>query len=153
MIRNFTAMNGGVIQEAHGGPSASGIGSGYGYKAYCGAITINGGQIKRAVAATADAASIGCGISNSCGTIIIGTGITSIVVEGVENKNLIGNPVISNTNCDIFFGDFKAFDKDSHQWYDGSSDAYNSNKPVSCGGITVVSELSPYGWYLTPATP
>ena len=149
----YITMNGGVIQEAHGGPSASGIGSGYGDKAYSGAITINGGQIKRAVAGTDNTASIGCGTRSTCGTIIIGTGITSVVVEGSENNNLIGNPVITNTNCDIFFGNFKAFDKDRHKWYDGDSDAYDSNEPVSCGGITVVIDDGPYSWYLTPATP
>ena len=115
----------------------------------CEAITINGGQIGGeydgyyydGAIAGSSAASIGCGKSSSstCGTITIGTGITCVVVSWHSSNtsyNCIGHYNITHTPCDIIFGEFKAFDKASHYWYNGI-DAYNSNSPQSCGGINV----------------
>ena len=153
-------ISGGAIKEARsqGAGSSFGAGIGSGFSGSCGTITISGGQIGGSIGghnydgavAGQGAAGIGGGQVGSCGTITIGTGITFVRVTGPDGLyNRIGG--IDNP-CDVYFGDFKVYDKTTWAWYNSSTGAYDADVPNNgnYGGLTLDS--SDY-WTLTPVTP
>lgn len=151
-------ISGGAIKEARypgaGDSHGAGIGSGQGGS--CGTITISGGQIGGEIGGWSYdgavggqyAAGIGSGRSGSCGTITLGAGITFVSVSGAGGSNLIGGE-----SCDVYFGNFKVYDKNAKKWYNSSTGAYDNYFPFdgNYGGLTF--EYNPNYWILTPVTP
>ena len=155
-------ISGGAIKEAkYDGPGDShGAGIGSGASGSCGTITISGGQIGGEIdnwyyygaVAGESAASIGCGASGSCGTITIGADITYVRVSSNSNSyHLIGGEWPNS--CDVYFGNFKVYDKTTCAWYNSSTGAYDNIFPfdVNYGGLTF--KYNPNYWILTPVTP
>ena len=156
-------ISGGAIKEAkYDGPGDShGAGIGSGASGSCGTITISGGQIGGEIdnwyyygaVAGESAASIGCGASGSCGTITIGADITYVRVSSNSNSyHLIGGEWPNS--CDVYFGNFKFYDKTTCAWYNSSTGAYeNYFFPFdgNYGGLTF--KYNPNYWILTPVTP
>ena len=159
-------ISGGVIKEALHVDNDNSLGAaiGSGQNGSCDAITISGGQIggtvgdikyDGAVATNSNVAAIGCGQNGYCGDITIDKTITCVVVTytGVGNGvNLIGSCNFFNddTNCDVYFGKVKVFDKTERQWYDGA-DSYN--RSVLASGTYGDIHFDNYNtfWELTPA--
>ena len=149
-------VTGGVINDAtyDGIGDYYGAGIGSGYNGTCGAITISGGQIGGGSGGVCgkQGAAIGTGKYGTCGDIAIGTGITSVFVEGQAGATLIG-PYNTSNYCDVYFGDFKVYDKTVRKWYRNETSAYDQSAIISdtYGGIEIIN--SGHVWDLAPATP
>lgn len=151
-------VTGGVINDAtyEGTGDYYGAGIGSGYSGTCGAITIIGGLIgggSYGGVRVKGGAAIGTGRNGTCGDITIGTGITSVYVEGATGATLIG-PYNTSNYCDVYFGDFKAYDKTVRKWYNNDTMAYDQTKlELDCtyGGIEI--RILGSAWDLAPATP
>ena len=156
-------ISGGAIKEARypGAGDSSGAGIGSGASGSCGTITISGGQIGGVIGGwpydgavgSQYAAGIGSGQGGSCGTITIGADITYVrVSSNSDSHHLIGGE--GPNSCDVYFGDFKVYDKNVKRWYNNSTGAYgNYFFPFdgNYGGLTF--EYNPNYWILTPVTP
>ena len=155
-------ISGGVIKEAryNGNENSYGAGIGSGASGSCGTITISGGRVGGEIGsylykgafARQDAAGIGSGQFGSCGTITIGADITFVMASGRNGAyNRIGS--LFTSPCDVYFGDFKVYDKTAKKWYNSETGDYDEDCPESgnYGGLTF-QDLGE-NWVLTPVTP
>ena len=155
-------ISGGAIKEARypDAVDSYGAGIGSGASGSCGTITISGGQIGGKIGgSTYDgavgsqyAAGIGSGQGGSCGTITIGADITYVIVSSNSNSyHLIGGEWLNS--CDVYFGNFKVYDKETCAWYNSSTGAYDNYFPFdgNYGGLTFNNYNN--HWILTPVTP
>ena len=154
-------ISGGAIKVAkyQGVGESHGAGIGTGASGSCGDITISGGQIGGNIGgydgavAGKDAAGIGSGLSGSCGTITIGADITYVRVS--SNSDSDHHPIGGKwpNSCDVYFGNFKVYDKTTGAWYNSSTGTYDENLPSdgNYGGLTFINYY--YTWILTPVTP
>ena len=155
-------ISGGAIKEARyqdvGDSYGAGIGSGsYGS---CGTITISGGQIGGKIGGwsydgavgSQYAAGIGSGQGGSCGTITIGADITYVRVSSNSNSyHLIGGEWPNS--CDVYFGNFKVYDKETCAWYNSSTGTYKNYFFPFDGNYGGLKFESGGGyWILTPVT-